>query len=189
MIVQLIDHTDDPEAKIGQMAAICYDADLSRESCIRRARQCKDKGHLATLRFAYATFNVREISRVCSHQLVRHPHLSYLQRSQRYCSEDDLDFVVPEEIFAGAEWHVYTKAVHAAHDAYRELLKMGIKKENARFVLPQSGMTELNITGNFQAWLDFINLRDDKAAQWEIRQVAQEIRKQLTGIAPGIFGG
>ena len=63
-----------------------------------------------------------------------------------------------------------------------------IKKENARFVLPQATMTEINISGNLQAWLDFVNLRTDKAAQWEIREVALEIKRQLAGIAPRIFG-
>ena len=65
---------------IGEMASICYDSDTSPEACVRRALKCKDSGHLATLRFAYATFNVSGISRVCSHQLVRMAHAGILQR-------------------------------------------------------------------------------------------------------------
>ena len=56
---------------------------------------------------------------------------------------------------------------------------MGIKKEDARFVLPEATQTELIVTGNFQAWLDFIKLRADTHAQWEIRTVAKEINNIL----------
>ena len=45
----------------------------------------------------------------------------------------------------------------------------------------------MNISGNFQAWLDFLKLRTDKAAQAEIRNVAIEIGKQLSDIAPNVF--
>ena len=62
-----------------------------------------------------------------------------------------------------------------------------MKKEDARLILPQCVTTELIVVGNFQAWLDFINLRDTKEAQWEIRAVAQEIKAQLSSIAPNIF--
>jgi thymidylate synthase ThyX len=46
-------------------------------------------------------------------------------------------------------------------------------------VLPEATQTELIVTGNFQAWLDFIKLRADTHAQWEIRQVAKEINNML----------
>src|SRR5574343_933500 len=96
MKVTLLDNTLDPERKIGAMAAICYDSDLSDDACLRRAKKCKDSGHLATLRFAYATFNVQGISRICSHQIVRMAHAGILQRSQRYVKETNVEFVVPE---------------------------------------------------------------------------------------------
>ena len=65
MRVTLLDHTVDPELKIGLSAAICYDAKTDYESCKKRSRHCRDKGHLSTLRFAYATFAIEDISRVC----------------------------------------------------------------------------------------------------------------------------
>lgn len=54
-------------------------------------------------------------------------------------------------------------------------------------VLPQGVQTELNVTGNFQAWLDFLKLRTDKAAQKEIRSTAILIGKILHQNAPNIF--
>lgn len=183
MIIQLLNHTEDPENFIGQCASICYDSNTNRESNIRRAAACVEKGHLATLRFAWAVFNVRGISRACSHQFVRSKHLDFLQRSQRYCREGDQQFVYPgtdhDNLISGA----YQTAM--AH--YHKLLEAGVKKEDARCVLPAGITTELNVSGNFQAWLDFLKLRTDRAAQKEIREVAWEIGHQLYKIAPNIF--
>jgi thymidylate synthase (FAD) len=70
---------------------------------------------------------------------------------------------------------------------YKDLIAKGIKKEDARFILPQGTTTELLAVGNFQAWYDFIKLRSGKEVQWEIRAVAHEINRQLHSIAPNIF--
>ena len=183
MNVELLDITPNALEKIGQYAGICYNSSMDSNSCVRRAISCKDKGHLATLRFAYAVFHVSGISRVCSHQFVRSKHLDFLQRSQRYCNESSTDFVVPPS----ANPDIVRAAYQAAMDTYNELLKQGVKKEDARFVLPNGGSTELIVTGNFQAWLDFIALRADTHAQWEIREVAKTINNILSGHAPGLF--
>jgi len=80
-----------------------------------------------------------------------------------------------------------SSAYQTAYAVYEELLAAGVKKEDARFVLPEGSQTELVVTGNFQAWLDFIKLRADIHAQWEIRKVAKEINNQLSKEAPGLF--
>ena len=74
-----------------------------------------------------------------------------------------------------------------AHNAYKYLIAQGVKKEDARFVLPQATATELIVTGNLQAWLDFIQLRNIPAAQWEIREVAKTINNILAENVPEIF--
>lgn len=190
MQVELLDYTEDPEYKIGLFSAECYDSKKDRESCIRRVKHCKDSGHLATLRFAYATFHVKDISRVCSHQLVRHAHLSYLQRSQRYVKETSVDYVEPEALKDTPEYYRNAwKKIQADAEA---LYLAGVdnkylKKEDSRFILPQSCTTSIVVTGNFAAWLNFINLRADKHAQKEIREIAIDINNQLAKIAPSIF--
>ena len=65
-------------------------------------------------------------------------------------------------------------------DLYKHLLSRGVKKEDARFVLPEATTTELIVTGNFQAWIDFIKLRADTHAQWEVREVAKTINNILS---------
>jgi thymidylate synthase (FAD) len=184
MHVELKFVTPNALAQIGEYAGICYNSNLEEGTCIKRAISCKDKGHLATLRFAHATFHVSGISRTCSHQFVRSKHLDFLQRSQRYCSEKTTEFVIPESLKDDPEvLYQFAKQQYL----YNNLIQAGVKKEDARFVLPEATTTELIVTGNFQAWLDFISLRADKHAQWEIREVAKTINNILSEHAPGLF--
>ncbi len=192
MQVTMLNSLPDPEVTIGQMAAICYDADTSREASIRRAIKCKDSGHLATMRFAYATFNVSGISRVCSHQIVRMAHAGILQRSQRYVKETRVEYVDPPALKDAPEWFqaAWAKVQADAEALYLHAVDQKVmKKEDARYILPQGCETEMNLCLNFQSWQDFLKNRADKHAQWEVRLVAEEIQRQLAGIAPGIFGG
>lgn len=185
MKVTLIQHTPNPEEHIGLLAGICYGktGEQSPEQCIKRATHCVTKGHLSTLRFAHATFLVEDISRICSHQFVRSKHLDFLQRSQRYCNENETNMVMPKSISnLKIENHIAN-----AYELYKNLIDEGVKKEDARFILPQGTTTELLVVGNFQAWYDFIKLRSGKEVQWEIRAVAHEINRQLHSIAPNIF--
>lgn len=191
MSVELLDYTADAEYKIGLYAAECYDSNKDRDACLRRAKACKDSGHLATLRFAYATFKVSNISRVCSHQLVRHAHLSYLQKSQRYVKEEEVVYLDPISVNTLPQnLEAWWKTLQdSSEELYLRLVNDKImKKEDARFILPQGCSTSMIVTGNLQAWLDFVNLRTDKHAQWEIREVALEIQKLLREhVAPSIF--
>ena len=181
MEVELLQITPNAEEFIGRCASICYDSSTDSGACIKRAAACVSKGHLATLRFAHATFKVSGISRACSHQFVRSKHLDFLQRSQRYCSEEKVKFVYPSTD------DVYHGLYMCSLDVYNYLIKNGVKKEDARYVLPEATCTELNVTGNLQAWLDFINLRSGKEVQWEIRAVATEINNLLAKECPNIF--
>lgn len=183
MKVELLNITPDALAFIGKCAGICYNSNQDREPSIKRAISCKDKGHLATLRFAHATFHVSGISRACSHQFVRSKFLDFLQRSQRYCSEEDTQFIYP----GTSEDFKISGLYQKAHAVYKELIAAGVRKEDARFVLPEATETELIVTGNLQAWLDFIKLRADKHAQWEVRSVAKEINNILSKECEGLF--
>lgn len=185
MLVKLEFITPDAENFIGKMAGICYDAVDEPERNVKRATKCASDGHLATLRFAYAVFNVSGISRVCSHQFVRSKHLDFLQRSQRYCKETSAGLIQPD--FTQEQEDIYMGAILTAKMAYENLIALGVKKEDARFVLPEATTTELNVVGNLQAWKDFIKLRADKHAQWEIREVAKQINNELHKHCPNLF--
>lgn len=187
--VVLTDFTPDPEYIIGLAASECYDAKTDRESCIRRAAHCKDKGHLATMRFAYATFKVSGISRICSHQIVRMAHAGILQRSQRYVKESGVQFIRPPafENLPEQTRNAWDALEAEAVRIYEEAIEEGMKKEDARYCLLHSAETSLSLCLNFQGWQDFLRNRTSKSAQWEVREVAEKIQTDLRRIAPNLF--
>lgn len=178
--------TPNAEEFIGRMAGICYNSSGTTEACIKRAAKCAQDGHLATLRFAHATFHVSGISRVCSHQFVRSKHLDFLQRSQRYCNEKETTTTIPDSIpdEIRGEW---SSLLQSSLSLYKKAMGKGIRKEDARFILTEGTHTEVVVCGNLQAWMDFIKLRADKHAQWEIRDVATQINNILAKECPNIF--
>lgn len=182
--------TPDPEAYIGEAAAECYDSSTERDACLRRAEHCMSVSHLATLRFAYADFHISGISRVASHQLVRVAHAGILQRSQRYVKETAVEYVDPPALGQAPEHfrHAWAKVQADAEDLYLYAVEQKLlKKEDARYILPQSCTTSLRICGNFQMWHDLLGNRAAKKAQWEVRDVAHEILRQLNAHAPRVF--
>lgn len=85
------------------------------------------------------------------------------------------------------EW---AKIQDHAETLYLKLVDLKLmKKEDARYILPQGCSTEINFCLNFQGWRDFLKNRASPHDQWEARNVALEIQRQLASIAPGIFGG
>ena len=187
MNIQLMDLTPDAEQKIAKYAAICYDSSITQEANDRRVKHLMKVGHLATLRFASATFLISGISRACSHQLVRHPHLSYLQRSQRYVNETGFSYVKPEFPTERAK-HTYESLMSDIAFNYEWLINQGMRKEDARFILPNAATTEMYVTGNLQAWKEACELRTSPKAQWEIRGVFTKIQNILKKECPNIFG-
>lgn len=137
-----------------------------------------------------ATFLFEGISRACTHQLVRHRLASFSQESQRYVdlSKGGWRAIVPPAIaakpLAMAEMEDFWRM---AEDKYATLRSLGIRKEDARFLLPNAAETRIVVTMNFAAWQHFLALRLDKAAQWEIRQLAEHTRTLLARIVPELF--
>jgi len=74
-----------------------------------------------------------------------------------------------------------------AKEVYAKLQKMKIKKEEARYVLPNAVENQLVASVNFREWRQVIGLRGKAQAQWEIRKLAIEILKILRKHAPTIF--
>ena len=70
-----------------------------------------------------------------------------------------------------------------AERCYQELRDAGIRKEDARFVLPNAAETRIVVTMGDEGWKHFVKLRADKAAQWEIRRVAEVIAEVLSEIS------
>ena len=105
--------------------------------------------------------------------MVRHRHASFCVMSERYVDVSKMDFVYPYEILT--QYSGMVEYIDDAKRVYKKMLDNGIKKEDARFLLPQGLCTNLCVNMNFRALRHFLKLRLDKHAQWEIRQVAIEM--------------
>lgn len=145
-------------------------------------------GHFSVLEHAYATFRIKGGSRAFTHQLVRHRLCSYTQQSQRYVNESKFDYIEPESTKNNREAHtLFVNFIDKAKEVYFGLQKLGIKNEDARFVLPNAVESQIIVTANFREWRHIIELRGSSNAQWEIRKVAIEILKILKKYAPTVF--
>jgi thymidylate synthase ThyX len=138
-----------------------------------------------------AVFLFEGISRTCTHQLVRHRLASFSQESQRYVdlSKGRWNAIVPpavaENPTAMAELAEFWAMAEAKYARLREL---GIRKEDARFLLPNAAETRIVASMNFAGWSHFLWLRAvDKAAQWEIRLMGQRALQMLHAVAPEVF--
>lgn len=185
--VALYAYTPNPEELIAKAYAICTGKPTIPLGNIPKWMAV---GHLSPLEHASATFIISNISRVCSHQLVRHRISSYSQQSDRYVSRSNSSFVVPDSIANHDDpylRHSWNSVMENAMTQYNFLINNGIPKEDARYVLPTALTTTIMVTMNFRSWIHFIALRTDIGAQDEIRTVAYEVWRQLQEIAPNVF--
>ena len=186
--VELIAITPDPEKVIEEAGRTCYVSfdkmdDTSEKDFIRRLLKM---GHESPLEHASATFRIRNCSRAMTHQLVRHRMMSVSQQSQRYVSEDSLTYVLPETISPThvEDFHADMTVIQRMYDKWRQ---RGLKKEDARFVLPNACTSEIVVTANFREWRHIFHLRLSPKAQWEIRAACAKMLEILRRQAPTCF--
>ena len=186
--VEILAITPDAERVIEQAGRTCYLSfdrigDQSERSFIQRLIKM---GHESPLEHAYATFRLRNCSRAMTHQLVRHRLMAVSQQSQRYVDEKGFQYVVPESI--PAEFiQEYHQDMMYMEQLYRKWRDRGLKKEDARFVLPNACTSEIVVSANFREWRHIFTLRLSPKAQWEIRKACVMILDILRRHAPNCF--
>ena len=191
MEVTLMSITPDAEKLIETAGRVAYQSfDRQAEGSEKRfIRMLIKRGHESVLEHAHATVRIRGVSRALTHQLVRHRLCSFTQKSQRWVSENNFTYVTPNSIKNRSEACViYDSLMNTIKDAYNTLVKFGMPKEDARFVLPNATSTEIVVTANFREWRHILRLRGARQAQWEIRKLAIKILELLKEHAPTVFG-
>jgi thymidylate synthase (FAD) len=179
---------DGAEALLEHAGRACYRSEAKGQPGKFLQARIRE-GHESLIEHASVTFDISGISRACSHQLVRHRLASYSQESQRYVDMSAPEFVVPPSVARNPEAQaIWDQFVAQVADAYHRLRELGIRKEDARFVLPNATATRIIVTMNFRSLRHLFSVRCDKAAQWEIRELALEMLRQVHDIAPSVFG-
>lgn len=169
-------------------------------------------GHESPIEHVTFTFSIEGVSRSLLAQLTRHRIASYSVQSQRYVKANDFVYVMPPEIEEIPEAKCeFIKAMQEDMKHYERLAeilkekhkkdlmnkgkeekvadKMAEKKaiEDARYVLPNACETKLICTFNARSLLNFFSHRCCNRAQWEIRELATEMLRLVSKVAPNIF--
>lgn len=143
-------------------------------------------GHFSTIEHVQVSFAINGISRACSHQLVRHRHMSFSQKSQRYVKEkEQFDYVVPPTIAKNPELlQKYDEFMKKTSDLYLYLTENGIPAEDARFILPNATSTAMVASLNLRELIHLANLRLCSRAQTEIRILVKMMCEELIKTEP-----
>ena len=185
---------------------------LTDESVEKFLNMLINLGHESPLEHVTFTFAVEGISRSCSHQIVRHRIASFSQQSQRYVKLNQFEYIVPPEIenieeakalFIDAmnkDQESYDKLVDILFEKhYNNLIESGKNEkeakrnaekkaiEDARYVFPNACETKMVFTMNTRSLYNFFNHRCCERAQWEIRELAIEMLRQVRLISPILF--
>lgn len=210
--VQLLQYTPEPEKLIAASAKLCYSAvgiddimsNLTEEKVDKFLNMLMSFGHQSPIEHVNFTFAVEGISRSLTHQLVRHRIASYSQQSQRYVKLEQFEYIIPPAIEKDEEAKkIFIESMNNAQNSYSKLVeklkasyiengleeKVAEKKaiEDARYVFPNACETKIVFTMNARTLINFFHHRCCERAQWEIREMADEMLRQVREVAPILF--
>lgn len=129
------------------------------------------------------TFLIEGVSRVASHQLVRHRIASYTQESQRY-SAVEREYVVPETVVKSGFEGRFKNLMEEAYRLYDDMVKAGVPYEDARYIIPQAVTTRLLMTVNLRELIHIACLRLSPHAQWELREAVGLMVEEASKVIP-----
>lgn len=219
--VKLIRYTPDAEKLISSAAKLCYSSvgidkieeGLSDEKMVKFLDMLMSYGHESPVEHVSFTFGVEGVSRVLTHQLVRHRvGTSFSQQSQRYVKLDQFEYIIPPAIEsipeAKEKFIMAMEEDQKCYDEITELLfekhyqafinegnsekkakQLAVKRaiEDARYVFPNACETKIVFTMNARSLFNFFKHRCCNRAQWEIRELATEMLKQVREVCPILF--
>ncbi len=158
--------------------------------------------HGSVLEHSTVTFFLTNVSRVVTHELVRHrAGTAFSQTSGRYVRSDEIDMYLPDELAVYPEAvAVFQRANEQMEDNLAELVKVtgietmtnfGLKKRLTsafRRILGNGQANHLVMTGNHRAWRHIIEMRTSVHAEEEIRVIIGDVAQQLKTKFPTIYG-
>ncbi len=178
----------------------------------RLVRMLADIGHESPMEHAVFTFTIEGVSRTMMAQITRHRMATFSVQSQRYVQLNNFEYITPPEIASDeTSQQLFERAMQKQAEIYEELaqdlaktheetlIKSGVDEktahtkaqkmaiEDARFVLPNACATRMMVSMNARSLMNFFALRCCNRAQWEIREVAQEMLRLAYGVAPALF--
>lgn len=192
-------------ALAGWMGAVSTDFEPDSENAyVNIAKHCIDSTHGVPTRGMRFIFEISEVSRVFSHEFVRHElGVIKVQRSQRFVSEDGFGYVTPDALLDirclvkvpiyspdGAlltfveTWLSFNAYQDITSQMYKGFRTQGAKKEDARYVLSNATFTKLRVIANWEGMENGYSRRGCMRAQWEIRDVFELMKEEIEDAFP-----
>lgn len=158
-----------------------FDCDADEEKMLKLISRVVSSGHYSTIEHIQVSFAISNVSRACTHQLVRHRHMSFSQKSQRYVKEKgQFDYIIPPTIAKDEELkQKFIDFMAEIADKYNEFTEAGIPAEDARAVLPNAAASSIVASLNLRELIHLANLRLCTRAQYEIRTMVKLMCDEL----------
>ena len=193
MKVNLVTVTPDAEKQMGYIARVSNPQNQSNPAVAGLLGYCIKHGHWSVFEQAHMTLEI-ETTRGLAAQILRHRSFTFQEFSQRYANtnflgaipvpdlrrqdeknrQNSIDDVPQKQVeFLQKEIQAYFAE---GMDLYNELIREGIAKECARFVLPLATPTKLYMTGTLRSWIHYIDLRSGHGTQKEHMEIAEKCR-------------
>ena len=193
MKVKLVTVTPDAEKQMGYIARVSNPNNQSNPAVAGLLGYCIKHGHWSVFEQAHMTVEI-ETTRGIAAQILRHRSFTFQEFSQRYANTNMLGKIdvpdlrsqdhknrqnsiddIPQEQKARLQGQI-ERYFSEGIDLYNELIREGIAKECARFVLPLATPTRLYMTGSVRSWIHYIDLRSAHGTQKEHMDIVKEVR-------------
>jgi len=193
MKVKLVTVTPDAEKQMGYIARVSNPQNQGNPAVAGLLGYCIKHGHWSVFEQAHMTVEI-ETTRGIAAQILRHRSFTFQEFSQRYANTNMLGKIdvpdlrsqdhknrqnsiddIPQEQKARLQGQI-ERYFSEGIDLYNELIREGIAKECARFVLPLATPTRLYMTGSVRSWIHYIDLRSAHGTQKEHMDIVKEVR-------------
>ena len=193
MKVNLVTVTPDAEKQMGYIARVSNPQNQSNPAVAGLLGYCIKHGHWSVFEQAHMTVEI-ETTRGIAAQILRHRSFTFQEFSQRYANTNLLGEIpvpdlrsqdlknrqnsnddIPEEQTKRLQDQI-ARYFAEGLDLYNELIREGVAKECARFVLPLATPTRIYMTGSVRSWIHYIDLRSAHGTQKEHMDIVKEIR-------------
>ena len=194
MTVKLIQITPNPEEQIAYIARVSNPKNQDNPDYAKLLAYCIKHQHWSIFEQAFMTLEI-ETTRGLAAQILRHRSFTFQEFSQRYADTTLLGAIplpelrrqdksnrqnsiddIPEEKQKELELSI-ARHFASSKDLYNELIRQGIAKECARFVLPLATPTRLYMSGSVRSWIHYIDLRSAHGTQKEHMDIAEACRE------------
>ena len=202
--VCLVSVTPDAEKTMGYVARVSNPNNQDNPKVAKLLGYCIKHGHWSVFEQAFMTLEINTTRGIAA-EILRHRSFTYQEFSQRYADTNLLTPQIPvpdlrsqdhknrqnsiddidseKKAFLQGRIHQY---FIEGMDLYNELLREGIAKECARFVLPLATPTKIYMTGSVRSWIHYITLRSANGTQLEHMEIAKLCKQHFVCQFPQI---